>query len=160
MLTNSNPDIQAFFKGHQVAVLATSSKNDSRPHAAAVFYESDTYLNLFFVTKERTVKSSNLDANPFAAMVIYDAPMLRTAQITGQVSRVEDPDMKARALRIMSRHSEKVSGSGDTPASKLDAGEYVLYRLTPSSIRLADYKYGGEQIFEVAVPSEEQLDNY
>ncbi len=160
MLKNSNPDIQAFFKEHQVAVLATASKNDSRPHAAAVFYESDSYLNLYFLTKERTIKSGNLDSNPFAAMVIYDASMLSTAQVTGQVNRVNDPDMMAKALRIMSRHSKEVSGSAETPVSKLDAGGYVLYRLTPTSIRLADYKYGGEQIFEVAVPAEEQLDNY
>jgi len=160
MLKNNNPDIQAFFKEHQVAVLATASKEDSRPHAAAVFYESDSYLNLFFLTKEKTIKSSNLDANPISAMVIYDAPMLRTAQVTGNVSRVEDPEMKAKALRIMSRHSKDVSGSADTPVSKLDAGEYILYRLTPTTIRLADYKYGGEQIFEVATPAEEQLENY
>lgn len=160
MLKNSNPDIQAFFKNHQVAVLATANKNDGRPHAAAVFYESDSYLNLFFVTKEKTIKSSNLDSNPYASMVIYDAPMLKTAQISGKADRVEDPEMMAKALRIMSRHSEKVSGTAETPVSKLNAGGYILYRLTPLTIRLADYKYGGEQIFEVAVPAEEQLDNY
>ena len=159
MGTNIDPSITDFLKRNKVAVLATANKDDARPHAAAVFYDTDSHSNIFFLTKENTTKSKNLQDNPLAAMVIFEARGLKTAQIIGAVTRIDDEAMVQKAQRIMSRFSAEISGNSETPISKLDAGLYVLYMLTPQSIRLGDYKYGRRNyIFDTATPAEESLD--
>jgi nitroimidazol reductase NimA-like FMN-containing flavoprotein (pyridoxamine 5'-phosphate oxidase superfamily) len=159
MLANVSPDIINFLKNNHVAVLATANKETATPHAASVFFATDSQLNLYFLTKENTTKSKNLATNPQAAMVIYEAEILKTAQILGTVSPVKNDAMMQKALRIMAKYSKQVSGTQTTPISKLDAGDYILYALTPQSIRLGDYKYGSDSlIFDLATPVEESLE--
>jgi nitroimidazol reductase NimA-like FMN-containing flavoprotein (pyridoxamine 5'-phosphate oxidase superfamily) len=159
MALNIDPEITSFLKRNHVGVLATSNKETGTPHAATIFYATDSQTNLYFLTKEDTAKSKNLTTNPRAAIVVYEAEMLRTAQISGSVSKVDDPAMMEKALRIMAKFSKQTAQTDQTPISKLDAGEYILYRLTPQSIRLGDYKYGSRNfIFEIATPAEESLD--
>jgi nitroimidazol reductase NimA-like FMN-containing flavoprotein (pyridoxamine 5'-phosphate oxidase superfamily) len=159
MALNIDPEITSFLKRNHVAVLATSNKETGTPHAATIFYATDSQTNLYFLTKEDTAKSKNLTTNPRAAIVVYEAEMLRTAQISGSVSKVDDPAMMEKALRIMAKFSKQTAQTDQPPISKLDAGEYILYRLTPQSIRLGDYKYGSRNfIFEIATPAEESLD--
>lgn len=159
MLNNISQDVIDFLKSNHVAVLATASPASAEPHAATIFYTTDLHMNLYFLTKEDTTKSKNLQANPRAAMVVFDASRLATAQITGQVFKIQNQEMMEKALRLMSRFSQRVSGSATTPLSKLDAGQYVLYQIQPQSIRLGDYKYGQRNtIFEIATPAEESLE--
>ena len=100
-----------------------------------------------------------MDTNNRAAMAIYEAEAQRTAQISGIVHRVQEKDMLERAKPLMSRFSKQTSGREETPISKLDAGEYVLYCLVPQSIRLGEYKYAvNNDLFEVALPAEESLE--
>jgi general stress protein 26 len=154
-----NPNIADFLKRNHIAVLATVSKQTGAPHAAAVYYATDSQMNLFILTKDETTKSKNLDANPHAAIVIYEADTQRTAQINTLASRVEDPRMMEKALRIMAKYSKQTAQTEGTPISKLQAGDYVLYKLWPQTIRLAEYKYGGRnEIFETATPAEESLE--
>jgi nitroimidazol reductase NimA-like FMN-containing flavoprotein (pyridoxamine 5'-phosphate oxidase superfamily) len=160
MLANTNQDVVDFLKANHIAVLATASPQSAEPHAATIFYATDSHMNLYFLTKEQTTKSKNLKSNPHAAIVIYNAETLRTAQITGSVSIVQNEEMMQKALNLMSRFSNQAAGTNTTPISKLDAGDYILYRLEPQSIRLGDYKYGSQgTIFEIATPAEESLDN-
>lgn len=154
-----NPNIASFLKRNRIAVIATANKDTSAPHAAAVYYATDSQMNIFFVTKENTVKSKNLEANPQIALAIYEAPIQATAQITGTASRVNDPAMLQKALRIMAKHSRESAKTDETPISKLNAGQYVLYKIWPQTIRLGEYKYGPHnQIFDTATPAEESLE--
>jgi len=154
-----NPNITNFLKANHIAVLATADKTSAAPHAATIFYATDSKMNIFFVTKENTAKNRNLTGNPQAAIAIYDGAKQETAQIFGPVSKVDDPAMMGKALRIMTKYSVATSGSEEIPISKIDAGQYVLYKLSPQSIRLAEYKYGPKNdIFDVAVPPGESLE--
>jgi general stress protein 26 len=154
-----NPHISEFLHKNHIGVLATADKTTVVPHAAAVYYATDSHLNIYFLTKDKTAKSQNLDNNNQAAMAIYEADTQRTAQIDGTVSRVTDKDMMERAKPLMSRFSKQGSGSEETPISKLDAGEYVLYELVPQSIRLAEYRYGvHNSLFDIATPAQESLE--
>ena len=156
---NVDPYIMDFLKRNSVAVLATANKVDATPHAAAVFYEPDTHANLFFLTKKDTAKTKNLEDNPQADMVIIEPQSLLTAQISGKVRQMTDPVMLGKALRIMSRHSMEIAGTPETPISKLNAGNSILYMLRPESIRLGDYKYGARDfIFDTATPAEQSLE--
>jgi len=155
---SQNPNIASFLKRNHVAVLATASKT-AEPYAATIYFETDSKMNVFFVTKQKTLKAQNLAENPRASVAVYDASTQSTAQITGHVTVVDDPEMMAKALRIMSRHSQETAGTEETPISKLDAGDYVLYKLWPQTIRLGEFKYGPHsQIFDIATPAEESLE--
>ena len=157
MLTRISPDITDFLKKSHIMVLATSSPNGI-PSAATVFYTTDSQMNLYFLTKEQTTKCRNIMANPQIAAVIYQAEMLRTAQITGTAVKVDNPHMTQKTTEIMSGYAQQIAGTPRTPISKLDAGKNVLFCITPQSIRMADYKYGsGDTIFDIAAPSEETL---
>jgi nitroimidazol reductase NimA-like FMN-containing flavoprotein (pyridoxamine 5'-phosphate oxidase superfamily) len=156
---SANPHITEFLKRNHIAVLATASKVTAHPHAATIFYAIDSHLNIYFLTKEKTTKSHNLSANPWAALVVYEADTQRTAQITGTVDKVEDKEMMERAKPLMAKFSKQTSGTDETPISKLEAGEYVLYKLTPQSIRLGEYRYGTRaDLFDIATPAEESLE--
>jgi general stress protein 26 len=157
--TGSNPHISDFLKRNHIAVLATAERQSGAPHAATVYYAIDQGLNIYFLTKDRTTKSRNLDTNPQAALAVYEADTQRTAQITGSINRVEDKEIIDKAKPLMAHFSKQTAGTEETPISKLEAGEYVLYRLTPQSIRLGEYKYGvHSDLFDTATPAEESLE--
>lgn len=159
MLSNISRDVTDFLKANHVAVLATANGQLATPHAAAVFYATDSHMNLYFLTKEQTAKSQNIQSNPQVALVIFDTPMLKTAQITGKAMVVQDDDMMQRALELMNKFAERLADSKATPLSKLDAGGYILYKVVPQSIRLWDYKYGTPStLFDIATPAEESLE--
>src|SRR5207248_2163271 len=102
-VASDSPDIAQFLKRNHVGVLATASLENAQPHAAAIYYATDSNLNIYFLTKSKTAKSRNLDSNPQGAVVVYEAAEQRTAQIYGPVDKVPDKDMMARALPLMSR---------------------------------------------------------
>lgn len=156
---SQNLHIAEFLRRNHICVLATADKRTAEPHAATVYYATDSQLNIYFLTKAKTIKSHNLDTNPWAAIAVYEADTQRTAQISGMVNRVADEDMMKRALPLMSKFSKQTAGTAQTPISKLEAGEYVLYRLVPQSIRLGEYKYGTpNDLFDIATPAEESLE--
>lgn len=157
-MNSKNPDVASFLKRNHIAVLATANPA-GEPHAAAVYYDTDLKMNVYFLSKEGTTKNNNLTSNPRAAVAIYEADSQRTAQISGYVERVEDKQMIEKALRIMARFSKGTAGTDETPLSKIKAGEHVLYRLKPQTVRLAEYKYGVQDyLFNVATPAEESLE--
>lgn len=156
---SQNPHIAEYLKRNHIGVLATADKKTAEPHAAAVYYATDSHLNIYFLTKDKTAKSRNLELNRQAAMAVYEADTQRIAQIYGLVNRVEDSDMMERAKPLMAHFSQQSAGTSETPISKLAAGEYVLYRLVPQSIRLGEYKYGvHSSLFDIATPAEESLE--
>jgi nitroimidazol reductase NimA-like FMN-containing flavoprotein (pyridoxamine 5'-phosphate oxidase superfamily) len=156
---SQNPHIAEFLKRNHIGVLATADKKTAQPHAATIYYATDSHLNIYILTKAKTAKSYNLNLNPQAAMAIYEADTQRTAQISGLVNRIEDKDMMERALPLISKFSKQTAGTEETPISKLAAGEYILYRLVPQSIRLGEYKYGTpSDMFDIATPAEESLE--
>jgi len=153
-----NPNIYAFMKKNHIAVLATATK-DGKPYAATVYYATDSKLNVFFVTKDRTQKSRILTENPRAAVVVYEADTQTTVQISGNVSVVDNPEMLAKALRMMSGYSKETAGTEETPIEKLNSGNYLLYKISPESIRMGEFKYGPRnQLFDVGLPAEDSLE--
>ena len=157
--SSQNPAIADFLSRNHVAVLATAYEKTAVPHAAAIYYTVTSKLDLFFVTKKDTTKSRNLRSNPIAALVIYESSSQTTAQVNGTVQAIDDPEKLKDALAIMAKFSQETAGTPVTPISRLDAGDYVLYELTPQNIRLAGYKYNlKDKIFDVADSIEESIE--
>ncbi len=153
-----NPEIANFLKRNHIAVIATADK-ESIPHAATVYYATDSRMNIFFLTKDGTTKSKNIENNPQAAIAIYEPESQRTLQTMGAVTRIEDKATKDRALRIMEKYAKETAKTSEIPISKLQAGDYVLYKISPQTYRLGDYKYGShDYIFDTAIAPGESLD--
>jgi len=154
-----NPNIAGFMKRNHIAVLATADRNSAQPHASTIYYATDSQMNVYFVTKDKTRKSQDLAGNPQAALAIFEADTQTTLQISGPVTVVDNEAMMSKALKLMSKYAKETAQTESTPISKLYAGDYVLYKIWPQTIRLGEYKYGPhDQIFDTATPAEESLE--
>lgn len=127
-----------FLTKNHVGVLATSSK-EGEPHAATIYFIIDSDLNFFFITRKNTEKSKNLDQNPRASIAAYDAKTQTTVQVRGEVSLDDDPQNFMNVFAQILRISMDLSEGATPPVSKLKDGEYKLYKLTPKSLRMAEY---------------------
>lgn len=144
-----------FLKKHKVGVLATVSP-DGDPYAAAIYYIVDSALNISFLTKTGTKKADNLEHNNHAMLVVYEAESQTTVQVTGSVSKITDNTEINEVFSQIVYASVDASKTDVPPILKLDEGEYVTYRLTPTQVRMASFihaKSGGyETLFKTIVP--------
>lgn len=88
-ISENHERITELLNKHHIGILCTASK-DGMPHAATIYFFADEDFNIFFITKEKTTKQSNLVQNPKAALAIFEAATQTTLQLTGTVSRIED----------------------------------------------------------------------
>lgn len=137
-LDENKAKIVEFLKQHGAGVLATASAKGV-PHAATVYFVTDDELNFYFVTKEKTTKHKNLQANPHVSVAIFDAKSQTTLQVDGKAAPVEDIKQFMELFKRILDLNEKSSDSSRPPVSKLYAGDYFMYRLEPSKLRLAEY---------------------
>jgi len=76
-----------WIKDRKIGVLATSV-NDI-PWAATINYVIDDELNLFFFTRETSLKYKNILKNPIVSLVIDDQDSNGTVQIQGQAEHLK-----------------------------------------------------------------------
>lgn len=144
-----------FIQKHPVGVVATSSKSGI-PHAAAVYFVLDEELDIYFVTKEQTTKYKNISENPHVSIVMYDAENQSTLQTQGNAELVEDT---AKFLKLFSKIlnvSSDTSDSDRPPVSKLFAGDYFMFKISPTEVKIAEYtkpdKGDLSNLFEIIKP--------
>ena len=142
--TNVTPKEQAldFLQKHKSGVLATVSA-DTSPHASVIYYSAHPDFSLTFLTKNRTRKSNNLASNNQAMFVVYDEASQTMVQITGLVSEIKSEEETHGIFMNSLRSSLHASNSSVPPISKLDAGEYVAYRINPTEVTWSAYKRRG-----------------
>ena len=154
-----NPEIAHFLSRNQVAVLATANKTTGEPNASVIYYTSTSQLNVFFVTKANTQKARNIKTNPLVALTVFEAANQATLAINGTAEEVDDPERLNSALEIMTGNAKKSSDTEVLPISRLDAGNYVLYKITPTKTSLTQYKYTDqEHMTTYVLPPTESLD--
>lgn len=140
--TESRPRIVEFLARKGVGVLATADPS-GKPHAATVYLTSDQALNLYFVTKRDTQKCRNLQANPRAAIAVYDAASQTTVQSEGTVIEVNDAKQQEWIFKDIWSLAAKTSPGGIPPTTQLIAGGYVVFRLSAPSLRMATFIHPG-----------------
>ena len=144
-----------FLKKHKVGVLATASPNGD-PYAAAIYYTVDSALAISFLTKTGTKKADNLEHNNHAMLVVYEAETQTTVQVMGSVSKVTDDTEANRVFSQVVYASIDTSKTDIPPILKLDEGEYVTYKLTPTQVRMASFSHaksgGYDTLFKTIVP--------
>lgn len=136
--TPHESEILAFFDEHRTGVLSTVDVH-GQPFAAVVYYTVDPSFTVKFQTKRSTKKSDNLTYNNHASLLVYDEAQQKTAQIRGTVREVASSEEDHELFRASLRASLHTSGNGVPPASKISAGEYVSYELTPSDVDMSIY---------------------
>ena len=150
-ISQSRQHVAAFLQTNPVGVLATTTLTN-KPHAAAVYIVADDLLNLYFITKQDTQKNRNLSANHQVALAAYNADSQTTLQTEGTVEIVTDAEHRNQIFADISNIALRISKSGVPPTARLIAGAYIVYKLTPSSMRLASFSQpqpgAYDQIFE------------
>jgi nitroimidazol reductase NimA-like FMN-containing flavoprotein (pyridoxamine 5'-phosphate oxidase superfamily) len=135
---------------HYSGVLATADKS-ANPHVAVVYYVIEEDFGLLFSTKGETQKYKNMQENDQVAFLVYDESAQTTLQVFGKVEVVEDEEKQKRVLKNMVRSSEEASQTELPPAEKLIAGDFVVLRLVPQTIKMAVYARPdseGDDLFE------------
>lgn len=149
--TEVNERIHKFLSRRKSGVLATVSPNHT-PHAAAIYYSISPKFEISFITKQDTKKAHNITKNNRVILVVCDDAAQIMAQVIGKASDIthtpEAEDVFASAIKA----AHDTSLSGVPPISKLNAGDYVAYKITPSIVRMADFSraLAGSDPFEVA----------
>lgn len=130
---------------HNIGILATSD-NQSTPHAATIYFFTDPDFNIYFMTREGTTKQKNLDQNPKAALAIFEAATQKTVQISGTVTKIEDPNLRDGINSKVHAITHDTSYKESPPFTKLSSGNNVAYCLHPNKLRLAEYVKTQQQI--------------
>lgn len=153
-ISEEKPEISRFLAANPIGVLATVH-GDGTPHAATIYFMVDADLNIYFVTKEGTAKAQNILRHPQVAFAVYEAATQKTVQINGTAERIEDVSRFDQVFRHILGASSGTSESPTPPVSKISGGEYVLFCITPKTIRLAEYtkpEHGRfDDLFDIAV---------
>jgi general stress protein 26 len=131
--------VHAFLRHHPMGVLSTVSA-EGKPWGAAIYYVSDEDFNFYFVTRVETFKYQNLDKNPFAALTIADLDSQTTVQASGPITKIPAEDYIDIVFTKLAKVRPKDDPQWVPPLSKIQAGNYMPLRLTPSKLQYANYK--------------------
>lgn len=138
-----------FLLDHKFAVLSTASKL-AEPWGSTIYYAVDEKLNFFFLTHARSTKYHNLQEQPRAGITVADDNEQTTVQARGVVTEVPLGPEHDHAFRMLARIHPPGQFEWVPPITKMDAGEIVLMRLVPETLRFSDFSSkDGARITEV-----------
>lgn len=106
----------------EAMTLATATK-DSKPSARMVLLKQVDARGFVFFTNYNSAKASDLDANPFAALVFYWPQLERQVRIEGTVSRIAAAESDEY---FQSRPRDSQIGALASPQSEIIEGREVL----------------------------------
>ena len=148
--TETREIMSKFINEHSFAVLSTIN-SEGHPHGTAIYAASDANLNVYFKTKSGTAKTSYVDNDDMVAMTFSDEAAQATLQLSGGAAEVYDSDEGDAALELL-ENLKHHSDDARPPISKLNAGNYLIFRITPDWARLRIYGGGtmveGVQTYE------------
>jgi nitroimidazol reductase NimA-like FMN-containing flavoprotein (pyridoxamine 5'-phosphate oxidase superfamily) len=123
----------------------------NNPHATVIYYSVDTNFVISFTTKAETKKHDNISKNSNVQLVVYEPSLQITVQVTGRAEIVENQGKALDILHETHVAAGNMSQSGVAPIDKLFAGQYVMYHIVPSTIRMAVFARpdpGGYDMYE------------
>lgn len=128
--------IYNFLKENPIGVLSTVNRS-GHPHGSVIYFNIDEHFIVTFLTKSKTKKYQNIVTNPEIIITVFESNTQTTAEINGKAKLVKDSfEINAIAGSILGA-SLKTSDSGLPPISKLEAGNYVAFKVHPEQIKMA-----------------------
>jgi general stress protein 26 len=119
-------------------VLSTAGLN-GEPHASVVHYINDKDENYYILTKTETTKVKNIEQNNMVALTIHHSGSLRSLLIKGPASKVEDREISDIVYNQISTPKTYIEGKKLPPITKLESGDYVVYKIIPTTSQLQDF---------------------
>jgi pyridoxamine 5'-phosphate oxidase len=117
-----NDAIEAKLPLPEAMTLATATP-DGRPSARMVLLKQVDHEGFVFFTNYNSAKASQLDANPFAALVFYWARLDRQVRVEGSVTRTSAQESRDY---FRTRPRESQIGAWASPQSEVILGRDVL----------------------------------
>jgi general stress protein 26 len=119
-------------------VLSTVGANNE-PHASVVHYINDKDENYYILTKTNTTKVKNIEQNNMVALTIHHTGSLRSLLIKGPAIKEQDSSIHDIVYNQISAPKNYIEGEKLPPITKIENGEYVVYKIVPSSSQLQDF---------------------
>lgn len=130
--------IYNFLRTNPIGVLSSVTP-DGNPHGTVIYYKIEEDFTVSFITKAQTRKYDNLKRNNHIMLTVFEPKTQTTAQINGLAIETTDSyEINAIAGAIQAA-SLKTSDAGMPPIAKLDAGDYVAFKIKPVQISMAVY---------------------
>lgn len=138
-LTSRQKRIYAFLSSNQTGVLASVDPN-GEPHGSVIYYTvSEKDFSVSFITKTGTKKYDNLVRHAHVMLVVFDAQKQTVAQVRGVAQEVTDLRTVFETAGKISQVGRGVRQDEDLPISKVDAGDYAVFKIVPVQIRIAEF---------------------
>lgn len=131
--------IVSYIKNNPLCVMSTVDPNN-KANGATMYIVSDEQLNVYFLTKISTRKYSNLINNPSVAFTCHNENNLETLQMIGEAAPIDPAvDDNGKIYHLFESIREKIVNYS-LPISKIDAGEYVIFKVSVDHALLTQYK--------------------
>jgi uncharacterized protein YhbP (UPF0306 family) len=127
-----------FLKQHPMGVLSSVTP-DGSPWGSAIYYVADDEFNFYFVTRMETFKYQNLDKTPLAALTVADSDSQTTVQASGKISQLPVKEYADIVFGKLAKIRPDDNYSWSPPLAKLQKGNYMPLRLTPTKLQYANY---------------------
>jgi len=124
--------------GTNTAVLSTIGRNNE-VHASVVHYVTDKDENYYFLTKNETTKAKNISHNNYIALTINSTGSLRTLLVKGPAEIEKNNEVSSVVYDQITSPKDYIEGKKLPPITKLDKGDYVVYKIVPLSSVLQDF---------------------
>lgn len=124
--------------GTNTAVLSTLGENNE-VHASVVHYITDKDENYYILTKSGTTKASNILRDNRVALTIHSTGSLRSLLIKGPATIEKDNSVSSVIYHSITSPKTYTEGKKLPPITKIDKGDFVVYKITPTTSVLQDF---------------------
>lgn len=129
-----------FLRSHELGVLSTVDR-DQKVSGSAIYYVIDAKTDLLYIlTKSGTTKAHNITENHHIALTVYDEAKLETVQLQGTAEREPNQEVKDAVFSAINRMRQYADAKHHAPVSKLVEGSFVVYKITPTSVKFLNFK--------------------
>lgn len=134
----------AFLTAHDYGVLSTLAPG-GEVMGAAIYYLANEQGGIHIVTRMKTHKAMNIMGHHQVALTIFDENPARTLQLEGAAEIEADQAVRDDMLtKIMQPRLYKKGRLPSPVASLVEAGGYVVLRITPTSAAYHPYQSGAD----------------
>lgn len=132
-------DEQAFLLNHDIMVLSTIDA-EGQPAGNVVYYLVGENNYLYMITKSETGKLSNMRKNPNVAVTIFDTDNMQVLQMHATATIEKDNNSREAVFQQIVKPRLYGKDVSWPPVTKIKDGSYVVVRITPSQVKLVNYK--------------------
>lgn len=127
-----------FLRSNDLAVLSTVDRNGN-VHGSAVYYLVDKDNQVFVLTKSGTNKAKDVYAHNQVALTIFNEKSAQTLQIQGLAEFETSKRTKDLVIAQIEKPRQYNNEFHMPPVVKIQAGEYVIIRISPTEAKFTDY---------------------